>query len=250
MTFECQIDEGIACIRLRRGAFVLGTDLEEKQHVLDVFEELERSDEVRAVLLFNAADAYTRREHEHYVASLARLRDSVHWEQATMLLERQDNALDQYALLAARYDKLLVSCLVGEIATPFFGLSLTSDLRLAVPGMRFHLSHVDLGVPPMGGLGFLLPHYIGRGRAAEYLLSGGTIDAHAARELGLVNAILTPDSFETDCVAWVQRILVSGTAHITATRRLIYRDVEAFGAYLQEESKLRRQVLHQSKNRF
>lgn len=245
LTFDCTIVDGIACVHLKRGAFILGTDLDEKKHLFDMFEGLGQSDEVKAVLVFNTPEAFAEQEHQHFVESLKNLQASARLE-ATTLLERQDNALTQYALLAVRYKKLLVSCLVGEIATPFFGLSLISDLRLVLPTTCFCLSHVALGVPPAGGLGFLLPQYVGQGYAAQYLLTGGRIPAERAEELGLIQAILARDTFEQDCISWVQQVLASGTAHLAATRQLMYRNVDAFEAYLQEESKLRLRLLHHS----
>jgi 2-(1,2-epoxy-1,2-dihydrophenyl)acetyl-CoA isomerase len=239
LTFDCSITDDIACVHLRSGAFLLGTDLGEKQRLKNLLRELESADEVKAVLLLNTDDAFTASKHRNYVETLAQLKTNHSSNRANILLEREDNALDQYALLAIGYRKLLVSCLVGEISTPFFGLSLTSDIRIAEEGMHFSLSHVELGVPPIGGLGYLLPKYIGQGRAAELLITGGKIDDKASRQIGLVNKIIPHASFEEDCIKWVRNILRFGTHHIHYTRQLLYRDCNTFEAYLRKESKIR-----------
>lgn len=243
-TFDCSISEGIACVHARSGAFLLGTELKEKQRLKNLLRKLESADEVKAVILLNAADAFTASEHRRYVESLAQLKANHSSDYARILLERKNNALDQFALLAVGYKKLLVSCLVGEIATPFFGLSLTSDIRIAEEGMHFSLSHVDLDLPPIGGLGFLLPKYIGQSRAAELLLLGGTISAQKSHQMGLVNKILPITRFEADCIKWVRSILRSRSHYVPYTRQLLYYDNSAFEAYLEKESAIRLEVFH------
>jgi len=242
LTFNYSIVESIACIHMRRGGFILGTDLEEKQRWFDLLDELEKSTDINAVLLFNEPDALTEDEHSAYLELLLELRDAERGERAERLLAREENAFDQYANKAMGYDKLLVSCLTGDIATPFFGLSLVSDVRLAQEGMRFCLSHADHGIPPVGGLGYLLPKYVGQGRAVHWLLSGGHIEAQAALESGLVNSILDAGTFEAECINWVKKFLERGDAHVQATRRLVYHEKSIFAHYLQKENKLRLQA--------
>lgn len=238
-SIECKISEGIACLKVGHGAFVLGTSIEDKVSLFNLFAELERSDEVKAVLLFNTPDAFTEVEHRRYIESLTELSDDQHVEQAVRLLGREVNALHQYALMAMRYEKLLVSCLSGEIASPFLALSLTSDLRWAEEDMSFRLSHVNLGVPPVGGLGFLLPKFVGQGQSVEWLVSGGTINADEAHRTGLINAIITSATFEAECIARTKKILDFGVNHIRASRKLIYHDWEAFRHFLRKESEIK-----------
>ena len=142
ISFDYHIDDGIACVYARRGAFVFGINLEEKDRLFRLFEELESNDNVRAVLLFNDADAFDENEHRHYIQSLSALKGKDRQEVADEQLEREDNAVKQFALIAAGFRKLLVTCLRGRISTPFFALSLMTDLRLAARDMAFILSHV------------------------------------------------------------------------------------------------------------
>lgn len=239
-TFDYTITEGIASIRLRKGAFVLGTDLDAKERFLDTFKELGESEEVRAVLLVNDPDVFTKHAHQEFVKSLTA--DAPGGD--TKLLSRQDNAFFQYAMQATSYDKLLVSCLQGEIASPFFALSLLSDLRIAEPNMFFCLSHVDLGLPSVAGLGYLLPRFIGQGHAASYMFAGGKIGTTKAAEFGLINAVVSANSFESECIDWVQKILAQGNRHIAATSRLLHDDIDSFKVYLEKEAKHRFHSLH------
>ena len=231
-------------------AFVFGTDLEEKQRLFDALASFNQRDDVRAIVFFNDADALTEAEHRRYFDTLELLHDDNKDQQATMLLERENHAIDQFLSRVIALDKLVVFCLSGEIATPFFGLSLAGDIRLVNDDTRFCLSHVAQGVPPIGGLAYWLPRFVGQGRAAEWLLLGGTIESTVAMKHGLVTDLLPEATFEAECIKWISNAVerVDGTP---STRRLLYYDVMAFGRFIHDEAKLREQVLHNaSKERF
>lgn len=234
-SFDCTVEDGLARIDLRKGAFMLGPHLDEKDQLFSVFEDLDRSDKVKAVLLFNSADALTSDEHRRYFDQVSGYATSGQYEIALRMVERENHALTQYSLLATRFSKVLVSCHSGEIASPFFGASLVSDFRLAGGDMSYRLSHVDLGLPPGACLSYLLPKFIGRGRATHWLLSGGTIDAETAHRLGLVTAMIDQVPFVEACLEWVDAALARGTSHVPDTRQLLNRDFEALAPALANE---------------
>ncbi len=224
---------------------MLGFDFNEKDRLFTVLADLDKSDNVKAVLLFDDADALTANEHRRHFDQITKEVASGQYETAVKMIERENNALTQYSMLAAGFSKVLVSCHTGEIASPFFGVSLMSDFRLAAPGMSYRLSHVDLGLPPVAGLSFLLPKFVGSGRSTHWLLSGGTIDAETAYQLGLVTAVMEQGAFVGACLDWVGNALASGIGHVEGTRRLIYRECkEHFPDFAAQEKRRTRALLY------
>jgi enoyl-CoA hydratase/carnithine racemase len=63
------------------------------------------------------------------------------------------------------------------------------DLVYAAEEATFQLPFVNLGLVPEAAASLLLPRLVGHHRAAELLLFGNKFDVHAAKEMGLVNAI-------------------------------------------------------------
>lgn len=71
-------------------------------------------------------------------------------------------------------------------------LALACTFRLALPNAKFGLPEIKLGLIPGYGGTQRLPRLIGQARAAEIILSGRTVGAQEALEIGLVNRLVDP----------------------------------------------------------
>ncbi|MGK5543576.1 crotonase/enoyl-CoA hydratase family protein [Streptomyces sp. URMC 127] len=95
-------------------------------------------------------------------------------------------------LVEAPVTKPLIAAVEGHALGGGFELALACDLVVAAEGARFALPEVKRGLIAAGGGVVRLPRRIPRHLATELLLTGRTITAGRARELGVVNR-LTPD---------------------------------------------------------
>lgn len=86
-------------------------------------------------------------------------------------------------------------------------LALACHLRVAGRGARFGQPEVKLGLIPGFGGTQRLTRILGRGAALELLLTGDTIDAERARELGLVNLVADDAEVLSAARALADRIL-------------------------------------------
>ena len=68
-------------------------------------------------------------------------------------------------------------------------LAMAADVRIAVPGAKLGQPEITLGNLPGWGGTQRLPRLVGRGRAAEMILTADLITAQRAQELGLVNQL-------------------------------------------------------------
>lgn len=105
-------------------------------------------------------------------------------------------------------------------------LALACDLRYAARGARLGAPFVKLGMNPGMGATYLLPDVVGEAHARELLLTGRTVEAEEARELGLVSRVFEPDSM----AAAVEEIAIgiAATAPIASRyTKLALRDGKA-----------------------
>jgi enoyl-CoA hydratase/carnithine racemase len=96
----------------------------------------------------------------------------------------------------------LRAVVVAAVDGPAVGVGTTvlgfCDLVYATATSTFRLPFVNLGLVPEAASTLLLPRLVGHQRAAELMLFGEPFDAEAAREMGLVTAVVAdPDALAT-----------------------------------------------------
>lgn len=78
------------------------------------------------------------------------------------------------------------------------------DMVLASEKARFGQPEIQVGVfPPIAALA--LPRMMGRKKAMELVLSGETISAQEALQIGLVNKVVPHEQLQGEAQAWVSR---------------------------------------------
>jgi len=109
------------------------------------------------------------------------------------------------------------------------------DVVVAAHGARFGLPEVQRGLIPGGG-GTLLGTRIPLALAMELVLTGDTIEAGRALQIGLVNAVVPPDEVLATALTMAERIAANGPLAVRAVKeltRLAVFDSAAVGARLE-----------------
>jgi enoyl-CoA hydratase/carnithine racemase len=101
-----------------------------------------------------------------------------------------------------------------------FELLLGCDVIVASSGAKFGLPEVKRGLFPAGG-GTRLGTRIPLGIALEMVLTGDSIDAGRAYELGLVNTVVAPDEVFPTAISYAERIAANGPLGVAAGKELV-----------------------------
>lgn len=144
----------------------------------DVFEELDRTDEVRAIVLATAGKVFCGGADLSGDKPLA----DESGESETPALYR-----GAVRLFAAR--KSVVVAVQGAAVGAGLGLALVGDFRVAAPEARFAANFVTLGFHAGFGISYTLPRLIGEQHASLMLLTGRRVKAEDALRYGLVDEI-------------------------------------------------------------
>ena len=112
---------------------------------------------------------------------------------------------------------------------------LACDLILAREGTRFTQAFIRLGLSPDGGGTHFLPRLVGYARACELAMLPGEIDADRARELGLVNWVVSAEGFDAE-LARITGELARGPAPALArTKALLNRGLDQLADHIEVE---------------
>ena len=121
-------------------------------------------------------------------------------------------------------------------------LALACHLRIASVNARFGLPEVKLGVIPAYGGTQRLARIMGTGRAFEMILTGESISAEEARQMGLVNRVVEPERVLAEALSLAEEIAQLAPLAIRACLEAVTRGLDL---PLEEGLKLERELFSQ-----
>jgi enoyl-CoA hydratase/carnithine racemase len=180
------VDGGIATLtfcRPERSNALRPSTLHELCRALDA---VVPDDDVRAVVLSADGKHFSAGADFTFLENLLEMRPSETRQQ--VYTHFQGAAKRLY-----RCPKPTIALIQGAAVTVACELALACDFRVLAEGAYLQESWVRLGImPPLGGL-FLLPRYLGLGRAMNLVLRGERLDAEAALAAGLALEVVAPE---------------------------------------------------------
>ncbi len=171
-------------------------------------EQGEANPEVRVMLLHGNGDSFTAgNDLEDFVANP--------WKGQAV-----PPALRFIAAMAGA-KKPVVAAIHGSAVGIGVTILLHCDLVYATDNAKLMMPFVNLGIVPEAGSTVLLPALIGHQRASELLLLGVPMSAQRAYELGLVNAVVAPDTLLATALNVAQTLAEKPAAAVRATKALL-----------------------------
>ncbi|MCU1456978.1 MAG: Enoyl-CoA hydratase/isomerase [Actinomycetia bacterium] len=135
-------------------------------------------------------------------------------------LQREEGTAAYMRLLEGGAGLPVVGAVNGSALAGGLELMLACDVVVTSSEAKFGLPEVKRGL--FAGSGVLeLAKRIPLGVALELALTGDSIDADRAYELGLVNAVVPPDDVFGAALAVAERIAANGPLAVAATRELV-----------------------------
>jgi 2-(1,2-epoxy-1,2-dihydrophenyl)acetyl-CoA isomerase len=86
--------------------------------------------------------------------------------------------------------KPVIAAVNGPAAGAGTGLALACDLRVAAGSATFSMAFAGVGLSADTGASYLLPRYVGYGRASAMMLLGEKVDAAEALRIGMVDRVV------------------------------------------------------------
>ena len=234
----------LAVITLGDSFVGISRDTDSTNSFLALLAKIENERDITSMLLVNAPNSLTQQSFEWFLHWIVEAGDDSRCcvglgiAKADILLSRELNMLRRVTLSLLRSTKTVLTGLQGNVVAPFFGTALTCDFRFASENLTISFPHVLDGVPTGGGLGFMLPRFVGEGKAIDLLFSRRSLGASEAFDLGLVHSVIPDDDFEARCEEAASWITARSGAAVSNARRnhLLHSYDRELATYLDSEN--------------
>jgi methylglutaconyl-CoA hydratase len=213
------------------GVLTLTLDRPERRNALDsalvrslsaALREADGDDSVRAIALRGAGPDFCSGAD---LSAIRRMAD------ASVLENLAD--VDEMAalfLLIRGLSKPVVALVHGRALAGGCGLATACDLVVAAEGASFGYPEVRIGFVPAMVMA-ILRRNVSEKRAFELIVRGDTIRASEAERIGLINAVLADDEFESGGAEYVREIAGRSASAVRLCKRLLYhQDAMSFEA--------------------
>ena len=119
--------------------------------------------------------------------------------------------------------------------------ALACDVRIAADDAYLSEAFSNLGLGPDGGVSWMLPRFIGRGRALEMFYTAERLSAVDAERFGVVNRVVPKASVEAECRILAERLAAGSTRALAGAKRAVnfaegstFEEAAEYEAYIQE----------------
>ncbi len=194
--------------------------------IREIFADLDRHDQVRAVVLTGAGDRAFAAGAE--IAELPEIDEASAWR----LAGNSQAAMN--AIANCRYP--VIAAVNGAAVGGGFEAMIACDIRIAVAGARLGLPEVKLGITPASGGTQRLCRLLPLGKAMALLLTGKFITAEEAHAAGLVDLLVPPGQALDRALKLAKEIAANGPIAVQLAKAAARQGVEeSFAAGLLAE---------------
>jgi 2-(1,2-epoxy-1,2-dihydrophenyl)acetyl-CoA isomerase len=135
--------------------------------------------------------------------------------------------------------KPVIAAVNGMAAGAGAGLAFACDFRIASSAAGFLIAFANIGLTLDTGVSWTLPRLIGSARAVALCLLAEPVDADAALQMGLVNAVAEPERLLPAAQELATRLAAGPTAAYAAIKQsLAYAATASLADALAKEGEL------------
>lgn len=190
------------------------------QKLLDLFDIIEKDDNIRVVLLTGAGRAFS--------AGID-LDEVSHLFNGTMTMEQARSELDEMQELTRRMVNLtkpIISAINGVAVGVGAEIAISSDIRIASQMASFEFAEVKRGLFETNGVMHRLPRLIGMGRAAQVMLTGEKVSAKSALEMGLVTRVVPSEMLMIEGVKLAHALAANAPISIRLVKQVLNKSYD------------------------
>ncbi len=227
----------VVILRFKDRPLLSVTDIDAKEVLFGYLDQVASHHDIKVVLIMGAP---VKMEYENYIEFYRKIMRSGLYHNYT---ERFLNAVSQFVLKLAGFNKIVVHADSGKIILLFMNISLACDYRIITDNTVFQNPNIELNIVPKGGGVFFLSKMLGSAKASEILLSGEDITALEALELGIVDKVVPVKEFGETAIKVAQTYAEKPANYLSGIKRLLNYDIKTLEGCLECENELLRRAI-------
>jgi 2-(1,2-epoxy-1,2-dihydrophenyl)acetyl-CoA isomerase len=218
MTFETvryERREAVAIITFNRPDALNALSLQLTKDLRAAIEQA-ISENARAIVLTGAGRAFCSGGDLREMQSL--------WQKEGRIeafLEEPLKELHRVILLIRETPIPFVAAVQGVCAGAGTNFALACDIVLAAENATFNEAFVKIGLSPDCGGSFFLPRAVGEKLAAEMFMTGDTISAERAAQIGMINRTIAPENLLEEALKMAKKLALAPTASIGRIKNML-----------------------------
>lgn len=220
MSIDLAVNNAIATVTINNPDQLNALDAEHLEGLLSTFRSIAKDRSARVVILTGVGDrAFVAGANIKRMSTMS-VDEALEFGRLGHAVASEIERLPQPVIVAVNGFALGGGCEV----------SLAADIRICSTNAIFAQPEVGLGIPPGWGGTQRLPRLIGKGMAAEMILTGRRVKADEALRIGLVNSIHEPHMLMDFANELARSIAANSPAAVQASKRLMARAFEGHPA--------------------
>ena len=222
--YEITIKDELAFLLFKNDVFELFCNRDHSDSLFEILNNLQQDNKIKALLFLNEPECFGEKGYDNFLNNLmfketkSENSESLNFDDKKLRI-KEIIIMNRFVEYIANYKKLCFTVLSGGVVTPFFGLSLATDIRFATEDTNFYLAHNKYGLHPSGGLPYFLVHQLGYNKAIELMFSE-KITAKEALDLGLINKIVSKENYLNLVVDEIKKFTKYNNSTLKSTKRL------------------------------
>lgn len=235
--FSAEKAEDILILNFKEKPLARIIDLSNKEVLFDYLDFVSTFDEIKVVLMTGSP---VKMEFDEFIQFYHQI-IQLEWNQDQ--IERLYNAINQFILKIADFNKMVIHADSGNIIFLFMNISLAFDYNIIADNTVFQNPNLRLGLVPKGGGIFFLSKMIGSKKTSKILLSGKDIIAKEALKLGIVDEVVPIDDLKEAALSIAQRFAKLPAQYSSGIKSLLNYNISDLKDYLEYENVILRRMI-------
>ena len=204
-------DEGVCIVKINRPSKLNAMNIDVAKEIISTFKELDKDDSVRVIILTGEGDkAFSAGADIENMSKITPHESEVYAKLGQEVTATIENVT-----------KPTIAAVNGFALGGGCEVAMSCDIRIASENARLGQPEVTIGIPPGWGGTQRLMRIVGIAKAKELVYTGKMIKAAEAKEIGLVNNVVSQEALMEETMTMAKTIAANASLAVHMSKTAI-----------------------------